>query len=684
MQRQVENERNIAAGNPGDVDFIGLVRSWRKEHSHTARPMALAGSIINNNEPPASDGPPRICVAVRKRPVSDKERERSDHDSVTVLHPKVWIHAAKLKVDGIQKYLDHSSFEFDYAFDEYAETLDVYKLTTLPLLQYVVNDSGRATVFCYGQTGSGKTYTMQGIQALLAEDMFALIAKDNRVNVSVSMYELYGGFLQDLLNNRKRLKVLEDGKGEINVTGLTERETSSVEEFHSILDAGNAARTTHATQANDSSSRSHAICTILLRSSAPKAAEGKRGDSSKLLGKLSLVDLAGSERGNDTTSHNAQRRTESADINTSLLALKECIRAMGSCDIDPHGSKKPHIPYRQSKLTLILKDCLASADARTAMIATVSPGASSADHSVNTLRYADRVKERPAHTTRQHRSKSPPNPRSATARAAPAAANLVRPVDRLVSSHKAQQSSSSSQRPQPAAATKLPESHASRENGPVRPTSSKPSSPSESPFETLISKPSASDESLLLIDSVGSASESDEKSPVARTQDFNYCHGGSDEALEMRKAKKKSPSTVLPDKEDDAVLKLSAEDNERFEDDGDEDDRQWLKREEEDVLNLHMGYIHENADLLSREGEMLRAVQLDNVDLEDIQEYAITLARVLDRKEDMILAMQNRIDEFQTQLLNRQTRVKGRLPRSPGEAPPPSASVDTSSDVRFL
>lgn len=137
-------------------------------------------------------------------------------------------------------------------------------------------------------------------------------------------------------------------------------------------------RTTHATEANDSSSRSHAICQIILRDKA----------SGKLCGKLSLVDLAGSERGNDTKSHNSQRRTESAEINTSLLALKECIRAL---EDNKMGNK--HVPYRASKLTLILKDCFTSALAKTTMIATVSPGASSADHTLNTLRYADRIKE---------------------------------------------------------------------------------------------------------------------------------------------------------------------------------------------------------------------------------------------------------------------------------------------------
>ena len=128
-----------------------------------------------------------------------------------------------------------------------------------------------------------------------------------------------------------------------------------------------------------SSTLSHvldAICQILFRDK----------NTGRLKGKLSLVDLAGSERGSDTKSHNRQRRTESSDINTSLLALKECIRAI--------DSDSKHVPYRQSKLTLILKDCFVSKSARTAMIATLSPGSNSTDHTVNTLRYADRIKEK--------------------------------------------------------------------------------------------------------------------------------------------------------------------------------------------------------------------------------------------------------------------------------------------------
>lgn len=379
QERAEEEQRLIAAGNPGDVDFIGLVRKWREDHGNTAEPYD------------SQTRHPKICICVRKRPVSDKERKRRDHDSITCLHPTVWVHSAKLRVDGISKYLDHTSFCFDYSFDESSSTEDVYKHTTLPLVDFVCEgNGGRATVFAYGQTGSGKTHTMGGIQQMVAEDLFHLLSRQSEfsgdrectlkhVNVAVTFFEIYGGRIQDLLNNRRRLKVLEDGKGEVVVAGLEEFEANNPEQLLGLIDSATSKRTTHATEANDTSSRSHAICQIILRDKK----------TSKLRSKLSLVDLAGSERGSDTKSHNRQRRTESSEINTSLLALKECIRALDS----GRGVPK-HVPYRASKLTLILKDCFTSNLARTTMISTVSPGASSTDHTLNTLRYSDRIKEK--------------------------------------------------------------------------------------------------------------------------------------------------------------------------------------------------------------------------------------------------------------------------------------------------
>lgn len=365
--RKVEQAKLLAAGNPGDVDFIGMVQEWREqqEKSHVKKPHYGPGTNSNSN----------IIVAVRKRPMSNKEVQKKDHDSVSCFHPKAWIHSAKFKVDGITKYLTHTGFQFDHAFEEDSTTGEIYIATTMPLLDHVVSTQGRATCFCYGMTGSGKTYTMSAIQQILAHDLYEEL-KDQTIDVEVTLafFELYGGFVQDLLHDRKRCKLLEDGNGEVNITGLQEVPARMAEEFLRIVSEGHSQRTTHSTEANDCSSRSHAICQVFLR-------DPSSGD---LKGKLTLVDLAGSERGGDTKSHNSQRRAESAEINTSLLSLKECIRAL--------GQKNVHVPYRGSKLTLILKDCF-SPDSKTTMIATVSPGASATDHSLNTLRYADRIKE---------------------------------------------------------------------------------------------------------------------------------------------------------------------------------------------------------------------------------------------------------------------------------------------------
>ena len=107
--------------------------------------------------PHSADGEARIVICVRKRPISEKEVTRKDHDCVTCLHPVVWVHASKLRVDGISKYLDHSSFSLDHAFDELVTTQEVYEYSTLPLLEFtLLGTGGRATVFAYGQTGSGK------------------------------------------------------------------------------------------------------------------------------------------------------------------------------------------------------------------------------------------------------------------------------------------------------------------------------------------------------------------------------------------------------------------------------------------------------------------------------------------------------------------------------------------------
>jgi len=245
QEKAEEEQRLIAAGNPGDVDFIGQVSKWRETHADTTRPFDHL-SVESSNEAP------QICICVRKRPINDKERQKKDHDSVTCLNPMVWVHSAKFRVDGITKYLDHSSFCFDYSFDEEATTEDVYKYSTMGLVDFIcAGKGGRATVFAYGQTGSGKTHTMNGIQVMVAEDIFMLLSGEHgaQVNVggcslsdtfvTVSFFEIYGGRVQDLLNERKRLRVLEDGKGEVVISGLEEFEANNPEQLLKLIESAN-------------------------------------------------------------------------------------------------------------------------------------------------------------------------------------------------------------------------------------------------------------------------------------------------------------------------------------------------------------------------------------------------------------------------------------------------------------
>lgn len=152
-----------------------------------------------------------------------------------------------------------------------------------------------------------------------------------------------------------------------------------------IIEYGNSTRVTHATQANDESSRSHAICQINVYSQARQ---------NHKIGQLMLVDLAGSERGQDTHSNNRIRRLEGAEINKSLLALKECIRAFDSKKRAGKAGAGVHVPFRASKLTMVLRDSFISkaSAVKIVMIACVNPSSFCTDHTLNTLRYAGRLK----------------------------------------------------------------------------------------------------------------------------------------------------------------------------------------------------------------------------------------------------------------------------------------------------
>ncbi|XP_054467751.1 uncharacterized protein LOC129101833 [Anoplopoma fimbria] len=271
-------------------------------------------------------------------------------------------------------------FYFDQVFGEESSNEEVYRRTAYPLVQHMLN-GGKATCFAYGQTGAGKTHTMlgspvrPGLYALAVLDIFAYLSTTHMHSpllVYVSFFEIYCGQLYDLLDHRKRLFAREDGQNVVHIVGLRDVRVDSVSSLLEVISRGTEERTQGMSGVNPLSSRSHALLQIQLRDT-----------NQKIAGRMWFVDLAGSERASDTKEPDRQSRMEGAEINQSLLALKECIRSLDQ------GS---HTPFRQSKLTQVLKDSFVG-DSMTCMIANISPGHLATEHTLNTLRYADRVKE---------------------------------------------------------------------------------------------------------------------------------------------------------------------------------------------------------------------------------------------------------------------------------------------------
>ncbi|XP_066567523.1 kinesin-like protein KIF2A isoform X1 [Amia ocellicauda] len=377
QQQELREKRaqEVDTTNP-NYEIMYMIRDFRASLDY--RPLTTADLIEEH----------RICVCVRKRPLNKKEMTMKDLDVITIPSKDVvMVHEPKQKVD-LTRYLENQTFRFDYAFDDSTTNEMVYRFTARPLVETIF-EKGMATCFAYGQTGSGKTHTMggdfsgknqdcsKGIYALAARDVFLMLKKPNYKKLDLQVYatffEIYSGKVFDLLNRKTKLRVLEDGKQQVQVVGLQEREVKCTEDVLKLIEIGNSCRTSGQTSANAHSSRSHAVFQIILR---------RKG---KMHGKFSLIDLAGNERGADTSSADRQTRLEGAEINKSLLALKECIRAL--------GRNKPHTPFRASKLTQVLRDSFIGENSRTCMIATISPGMASCENTLNTLRYANRVKE---------------------------------------------------------------------------------------------------------------------------------------------------------------------------------------------------------------------------------------------------------------------------------------------------
>ncbi|KAJ4744372.1 Kinesin-like protein [Rhynchospora pubera] len=324
----------------------------------------------------------KIKVVVRKRPLNKKEIAKKEEDIISIEGTSncLTVHETKLKVD-LTEYVERHEFVFDAVLDEDVSNDEVYRETVEPVVPAIFQRT-KATCFAYGQTGIGKTFTMKPLPLKASQDILRLMNhayRNQGFQLFVSFFEIYGGKLFDLLNDRKKLLMREDGKQKVCIVGLQEYRVNDVEMIRELIEKGNATRSTGTTGANEESSRSHAILQLAIK----RLVDANESKPPRPIGKLSFIDLAGSERGADTTDNDKQTRIEGAEINKSLLALKECIRAL--------DNDQTHIPFRGSKLTEVLRDSFIG-DSRTVMISCISPSSGSCEHTLNTLRYADRVK----------------------------------------------------------------------------------------------------------------------------------------------------------------------------------------------------------------------------------------------------------------------------------------------------
>jgi hypothetical protein len=350
----------------------------------------------------------RISVAVRIRPPIERERyepvcaRKADDDQTIIIKAE----ETSSSVGGT------SAFQFDYVFDETDDQLAVYEESVQEMVDHALSGFN-ATVFTYGQTGSGKTYTIlgkmssdgqvtenSGMFLRVFDDLFTYkeSVKDRiHILITLSAMELYVDDVMDLLSSKKKLKLRETPEETLTM-GINIVEVHNMADVVRNFEVANSFRSVTATKMNDTSSRSHALFFIdlfqmpvekspqppvlsqLIDSNGSPTTQSCQGI---IRSRIALVDLAGSERVK-RSGVTGQGMVEAQAINKSLSTLGTVINAM--------YTQSSHIPFRESKLTKLLKPCFVETTSRLLLIGQVAPPANSATESLGTLRFCDRVK----------------------------------------------------------------------------------------------------------------------------------------------------------------------------------------------------------------------------------------------------------------------------------------------------
>jgi len=427
-----EHRANLALSNPTGCDAFALsARAVEASHIDTMGGHDAWGSV---------------AAFVRKRPLLEHEVQKGDFDAATVSADgfSLTAHCCLMKPDLVRMFIRHLSFSpSGGAFHENASADEVYSAAAYPLVRHAM-EGGRGTMFMYGQTGSGKTFTMEQIFDRASAQLFGLAYRRSDSSAAKSRHgtsslDLELGSLGDSFGDQsmgdaaisaveasadgerfsagfsesRRSLMRESGRsaceaaspeggyyvscieamgkkcvdllshgecslhqlanGALKVFGMQRTRVCSAEQLRFVLAKAFAARKTEATAANSHSSRSHAILLI-----EPVGANGEA-----LGGRLTLVDCAGSEWNGDSHAHCARRRQESAEINTSLHALKQCVRAYAE---RARTRRRTRMPYRDSTLTRLLVDTFDDSSCRLVVLGCVAPASVDTEHTISTLR----------------------------------------------------------------------------------------------------------------------------------------------------------------------------------------------------------------------------------------------------------------------------------------------------------
>jgi len=329
-----------------------------------------------------------------------------NNDRISILNPKV-------EKSGPSSADTNSTFKFDRIFDTSSTQDEVFEYVK-PLLDECLKGF-TVTVFAFGMTGSGKTYTIGGLQeqpgivpravAHIFDNLAKLSAHspEQVAVVCLTYVELYNNQLHDLLvdsfTDSGNLKIHEHPKHGIYLTGSSGIRTpvSSADEALALIEKGNRLRATAATTLNDRSSRSHTVISleIITKDLTSSGSTGDTECATISIGKLNIVDLAGSERVKQSGA-SGQVLEEAKQINKALSVLGDVLNSLGKYHQSLSSATStdiptPHIPYRNSKLTMLLKDSLGGC-AKTMMIATIRMSQRFHQQSLTALKYAARAK----------------------------------------------------------------------------------------------------------------------------------------------------------------------------------------------------------------------------------------------------------------------------------------------------